>query len=374
MSLPKHHTPTLSSSSSSKQSLRGNTSSPRPRTIERRLSEQQQQQQQTEHATASPDPVQTGGHSGPLDEQQEDLVNPSGPGFKPFFTLIEDANSSEYYHPTVHYIFSDDDPELVTEAALRALETGNEPLGRHHHLEQGDQGYVEEGPETGPSGSRKQSLLPPPIPGVRERYIIVDLEPSVPQQHGHGASSAPDTATQIATAAGAASMSTSPAQQQQPQQPGQAFRIASAHSLTPDWQVLSTQLSPAPSFDTFNNHHSGEPSSSPSSSGALMLKIEGTSGFPRDIAPARGEDNKDQTLEEMMEQFEKRMGELRRVIEAGGDYPPRRPGLSRAGDTEDTGHGSDNNAADIRERGEEQTHDEAVELAPGGSHPHPKQE
>lgn len=336
------------------------------------MSEQQQQQQQTDHATTSPDPVQTGDHSEPLEEQQEDKVNPSGPEFKPFFTLIEDANSSEYYHPTVHYIFSDDDPELITEAALRALETGNEPSGRYHR-EQGEHGYVEEGSEAEPSGSRKQSLLPPPIPGVKERYIILDVEPYAPQQDSHGASSAPDTATQIATAAGATSMSTSPAQQQHqqqqqssaPQQAGPAFRITSAHSLTPDWQVLNTQISPAPSFDTFNNHHTGEPSSPPSSSGTLMLKIEGTSG-PRDIVPARGDDHKDQTLEEMMEQFEKRMGELRRVIEAGGNYPLKRPELNRAGDTEDTANSGD--------KDEGQAQDRTAEHGSGESHRNPEQE
>lgn len=363
MSLPKHHTPTLSSSSS-KQSLRGNrTSSPRPRTIDRRLSEQQRQQQQIDHGTALPDTVQTGDNSGSLEEQQED-VNQSEPGFQPFFTLIEDANSSEYYHPTVHYIFSDDDPDLVTEAAMRALENGSDH-SRRPHQEHSSQGYIEEGLEAGQSGSRKQSLLPPPVPGVRERYIILDVERTGPQHHGQGASSAPDATTQVATAAAAASMSTSPAQQQQqqqqntaPQQAGQAFRITSAHSLTPDWQVLSTKLSPAPSFDTLhNNHAAGEPSPN----GALMLRIEGTSGFPRDIAPGRGEDNKDHTLEELMEQFEKRMGELRRVIEAGGNHLQRRPGLNRTGDMDDVNPGSENNnAANILEGGEGKASDETT--------------
>lgn len=42
--------------------------------------------------------------------------------FKPFFTLIEDADTGDVHHPTVHYVFSDDDPDLLTSAALNGLE------------------------------------------------------------------------------------------------------------------------------------------------------------------------------------------------------------------------------------------------------------
>ena len=37
---------------------------------------------------------------------------PPPPDFKPFFTLIEDPETGDHHHPTVHYIFSDDDPEI----------------------------------------------------------------------------------------------------------------------------------------------------------------------------------------------------------------------------------------------------------------------
>lgn len=50
-----------------------------------------------------------------------------------------------------------------------------------------------------------------------------------------------------------------------------------------------------------------------------MLKIKGTAGFKP--VPSRGRDNnneaQDQNLEEMMDQFERRMSELRMVIETG---------------------------------------------------------
>lgn len=55
----------------------------------------------------------------PTAEQQ--LAAPSD--FRPFFTLIEDPESGEHYHPSVHYVFSDDDPELLNSATLEALGT-----------------------------------------------------------------------------------------------------------------------------------------------------------------------------------------------------------------------------------------------------------
>ncbi|QIW97599.1 hypothetical protein AMS68_003117 [Peltaster fructicola] len=36
---------------------------------------------------------------------------------QPFFTIIEDAEG-DIIHPQVHYVFSDDDPELLTSAAI----------------------------------------------------------------------------------------------------------------------------------------------------------------------------------------------------------------------------------------------------------------
>ncbi|KAK0909734.1 hypothetical protein LTR02_004202 [Friedmanniomyces endolithicus] len=50
----------------------------------------------------------------------EDLLPP--PDFKPFFTIVEDAEGTEHHHPTVHYIFADDDPEDLTSAILAAID------------------------------------------------------------------------------------------------------------------------------------------------------------------------------------------------------------------------------------------------------------
>ncbi|KAK5135119.1 hypothetical protein LTR08_005644 [Meristemomyces frigidus] len=43
------------------------------------------------------------------------------PDFKPFFTLIEGSISGEHHHPTVHYLFSDDDQEMFADATLMAI-------------------------------------------------------------------------------------------------------------------------------------------------------------------------------------------------------------------------------------------------------------
>lgn len=40
------------------------------------------------------------------------------PDFRPFFTLIEDPDTGEHHHPSIHYIFSDDNPDFLTSAIL----------------------------------------------------------------------------------------------------------------------------------------------------------------------------------------------------------------------------------------------------------------
>jgi hypothetical protein len=85
--------------------------------------------------------------------------------------------------------------------------------------------------------------------------------------------------------------------------------------------VLNTQVVPAP---TFENNGSGEQPSI----GGLMLKIRGTSGLPVTMFPKdRDKERGSQRLEDMMEQFGKRLGELRQVIEAGQQVQPTQDAL-----------------------------------------------
>lgn len=212
--------------------------------------------------------------------------------FQPFFTLIEDKQTGEYHHPTVHYIFSDDDTDIVTAAALRSLEAQQDALSssKNQHLE-----HEHEDQE-------RSSLLPPPIPGVRENYIVLDVEP-VPAENP----------TQTPIPGPANTLSTSPAQNPLVPTPGPSvqnqFRVTSAKSFSPAWQVLHSEMTPAP---TFENSEAAE-----TAGHGLMLKIQGTGG----LVPASesGKGHGPQRLEEMMDQFAKRMAELQTVIDAVDD-------------------------------------------------------
>lgn len=45
-------------------------------------------------------------------------IPPAPEDFTPFYTLIADPITGEYAHPTVHYVFADDDPDILTNAFL----------------------------------------------------------------------------------------------------------------------------------------------------------------------------------------------------------------------------------------------------------------
>ncbi|PYH43637.1 uncharacterized protein BP01DRAFT_358362 [Aspergillus saccharolyticus JOP 1030-1] len=350
MSLPRHTPPSPLSSSPSKQSIRRTSANHTPLSRPQSIIERPPTAQQQHHDNIPEDqdevPVVVPTH---LTNQQP--INTSGASsssFQPFFTLIEDANTSEYYHPTVHYIFADDDTDIVTEATLRALESESDPFAdntkgktRQRRQQQpsdggdGNGAGTEDEEDSEYGHSRKPSLLPDAVPGVRENYVILDVDyaSSPPSSRG------PTEQLLRHTAAAAEQLATSP--QQQPPSPAQnqnqqqphedregaagdhdkVLVVASAHSLSPAWQVLDAQLGPAPTFE--NNSNTSDNASSPqghAANGGLMLKIRGTAGLP--ISNLLGKDRDKgrgcQRLEEMMDQFAKRLAELRLVIEAGG--------------------------------------------------------
>src|SRR4051812_14547588 len=84
---------------------------------------------------------------------------------RPFFTLIEDTVSSEHHHPTVHYIFADDDSDIITEAACRALMQDDPSMASSDH------------PRAEGEQDQEESKLPPLAEAVREHYILLDVAP-----------------------------------------------------------------------------------------------------------------------------------------------------------------------------------------------------
>jgi hypothetical protein len=133
--------------------------------------------------------------------------------FHPFFTLITDATTGETYHPSTYYVFSDDDPDVLTTASLHALDsyspqaTGSPSQATHSsNLREG----AAEGDEVTDS----------------ERYIIVDLAPSGTQIHA-------------------------------------------AKSLSPEWAITGADIRGAPTFQA------SEDTEGPGGGEGLMLVLEG---------------------------------------------------------------------------------------------------
>lgn len=263
--------------------------------------------------TAQPEHIASPAYDGAIDEAvntaeayDDGAQQQPTHAFQPFFTLIEDAHTSEYHHPTVHYIFSDDDTDIVTEAALRSLEAQQDASAKK------DSPVNPSDEVNNQHENEKSTLLPPPIPGVRENYIVLDVEPT-PTTPGNTY----PTPTNVCGAGPGASTSTSPPPGSQPHSQIQAspganappsqFRVTGAKSFSPTWQVLRGELVAAPTFEN------QDPSETPGH--GLMLKIHGTGGLPADMGRDTERERGPQRLEEMMNQFAKRMQELQMVID-----------------------------------------------------------
>ena len=125
----------------------------------------------------------------------DQLIAPSDfrPSFtNPYFCVIEDTASGEQYHPTVHYIFEDDEPDLLIAASVRTLggrEEYQPPLAEKSDKE-----------------AYEMSLLPETAPGLEERYIVLNMA-----SDGH--------------------------------------TVESAHSLSSNWQISNVDVSAAPTWD-----------------------------------------------------------------------------------------------------------------------------
>ncbi|KAI9808823.1 MAG: hypothetical protein M1827_007198 [Pycnora praestabilis] len=246
--------------------------------------------------------------------------------FTPFFTLITDTHTSDQYHPTVHYIFSDDSSDLITSAALRALapsDSGSSLLKTEEEEEARDEGRrtdtekerregEREGREEG-EGDAEEALLPPSRPGVQERYLILDIAPqpaaaTTPSSNAPHAASVPPERHADRT----------------------SFHITSAHSLTPSYAILNATLTPAPTWDDAPSRDS--PTSVPGKANnnnnnrGLMLKIEGSEGIIDRSGNGSGgggggggggAGEGPMNEDKLIELFAQRMEELRKVVDSG---------------------------------------------------------
>ena len=187
---------------------------------------------------------------------------PAPPNFQPFFTLIEDPITHEHYHPTVHYIFADDDADIITEAACRSLEDAQDD---------GSQAIA-----SGSVRERDSRYLPPPVAGVKEHYLVLDVQPTT--------TITPFTQADATVPTG--------------------YEVTQAQSLSSEWQVFRTNITQAPTIGD-----------SPEDEG-LMLRIEGRGNTPHDTAAAQ--ENQKQSLEEMIERFQRRLEDVRLVMDGTG--------------------------------------------------------
>jgi hypothetical protein len=204
------------------------------------------------------------------EEEEQELRQPDGSAFQPFFTLIEDTLTHAHHHPTVHYIFADDDTDIVTEAACRSL-AQDDPFMTTGHVGQSQQAQ-EHDPEQEPSG------LPAPTSDIREHYLLLDVQPVKSDSTMTG------------------------------------YEVTRAHSLSAEWQITCTGISSAPSIDAVDEGAEG--------SEGLMLRIEGRGVVPSDDdqdgnGKRKGSREKE-TMEEMVRKFETGLADIRRAIEAGG--------------------------------------------------------
>ncbi|OCK79839.1 hypothetical protein K432DRAFT_57634 [Lepidopterella palustris CBS 459.81] len=135
-----------------------------------------------------------------IEPTSETLLPP--PNFSPFYTLIEDTLTGEHYNPSVHYVFADDDPIIVTAASIRALGVDDAAILSTSNGNETPERLRNEDGET----IARESPLPAPQSGVIERYLLLDV----------GAD-------------------------------GQT--IVDAQSFSAEWQVTWTHVRPAPSWD-----------------------------------------------------------------------------------------------------------------------------
>lgn len=206
----------------------------------------------------------------------------------------------------MHYIFADDDPEILTEALARHHRTAEEFEGDDPESDQGASQEAHPRPSSSSnSGINSNS-------GSRDRAILLDLAPAAPGG------------------------------------PGRGFEVSWASSLTPDWAVMGARI--AGRVDEDDGPSPPPATAQHQRDGALILRVEGvaveevdsTAAAPHPPAQAKAPPHEGGELQSpgvaaganrpqpqphqrssseeytsLMDEFEKRMDVMRRVVDAG---------------------------------------------------------
>ncbi|KAL2438869.1 hypothetical protein ABEF95_014579 [Exophiala dermatitidis] len=247
------------------------------------------------------------------------------PSFQPFFTLIEDSVTNEHHHPTVHYVFADDDSDIIAEAACHSLEgldpsqrVGSIPPTRagaraaagqecDNDTHEDDDNYNHNDEDD--DDERHHPRLPPPVAGVREHYLILDVQPRA-QTQAQSQFQSQSQAAQAQSQSHSHSHSRSHDSSIPIPQMGPAYEVVSAQSLSADWQVLRSTITAAPTIGD------GGAGAADEGEDPLMLRIEGRGNMPDDATAAAAEK---ETMEEMIERFQRRLEDIRQVMEANSN-------------------------------------------------------
>ncbi|KAG8163764.1 hypothetical protein KVR01_007061 [Diaporthe batatas] len=228
----------------------------------------------------------------------EETLQPQPP-FQPLFTLVTDSTTHATHHPQVHYVFSDDDPEILTEALARYS----------HHDPPG---------ESAPTAS-------PPAAHPNERAIVLDLVPK-PAHGPHGPHGPHNALSSL------------------------GYDVAWVSSLSPDWAVVTARTS-AMTEESSNNVITLDDEAGAGQ--RLVLRIQGVSDSAvssvstasqgpsarprrpsledRDLRMSASSPSvaaPDRTREDygaIVDEFDKRMNILRKVVEAGLDRQRNSP-------------------------------------------------
>ncbi|KAH6615420.1 hypothetical protein B0J18DRAFT_437284 [Chaetomium sp. MPI-SDFR-AT-0129] len=229
----------------------------------------------------------------PSQQAQQQKHHPQQPQpFAPVFALLDSVSHSSkrqtVHYPTVHYIFADDDPGILSAALARHHNGSNSSGGGSGGSGSGDSvgGYDDTGVQGG-SGSRPA-----------DRGVILDMVPS------------PD---------------------------GLGYEVTWASSLTPDWAVTSAQVSQIEG-DAGGGGRGGVGATG--LGGNLVLRVEGvslepesSSGFPVKASTSEvdlqgsgvslrrePQQHRDRATPGeytgLIHEFEKGMSTLRKVVEA----------------------------------------------------------